>query len=184
MRNLPALDSADAPDKSRELLTGIIDRRGSAGEMVRTMAHSPALLQGYLDFSRAMKRVKISRALSEKLSLALQEWIGCGTCLQAHTEAGRRTGLSDTDISLARQGTSTDAREAALIGFAVRVLAEPASITDEDIAELRGHDWSDRTIGDVVGLVTLNLLTGAFNLVAGIEPASSDEPEIAANLAP
>ena len=31
--------------------------------------------------------------------------------------------------------------------------------------------WRDEQIADVVGLVALNLLTGAFNLVAGIHPA-------------
>src|SRR5688500_13380797 len=124
MRHLTPLDPADAPEKSRELLNDIIGRRGGAGDMVATMAHSPALLQGYLDLSRAMKRVKLPRALSEKISLAVQEWIGCGLCRQAHAEAGRAAGLSETDIALARQGTSTDAREAALIALAVRVLAE------------------------------------------------------------
>lgn len=116
-----------------------------------------------------MKRSRLSRALSEKISLALQEWIGCGTCLAAHTDAGRAVGLTDSDITLARQGTSTDAREAALIALAPRVLAEPAAISTDDIAELRAHGWTDRDIADVVGLVTLNLLTGAFNLVAGIQ---------------
>jgi AhpD family alkylhydroperoxidase len=170
MRNLLPLNPDDAPDKSRELLEGIVARHGSVGDMVATMAHSPALLQGYLDFSRAMKRVKLPRRLSEKLSLAAQSWIGCGTCLAAHTAAGRAAGLSETDIALARDATATDPREAALIAFAVRVLAEPPSITADDIAELRGHGWTDRVIADVVGVVTLNLLTGAFNLVAGIQP--------------
>ncbi|MFG1702631.1 carboxymuconolactone decarboxylase family protein [Nonomuraea sp. M3C6] len=171
MRRLTALNPVDAPDKSRELLNDIIGRRGSVGDMVATMAHSPALLQGYLDFSRAMKRIKLPRALSEKVSLAVQEWIGCAYCLNAHAEGGRAAGLSETDIALARQGTSTDAREAALIGVAVRVLAEPSSITDEDVKELRAHGWSDRIIAELVGLVTLNLLTGAFNLLGGLEPA-------------
>ena len=167
---LPALEPANAPEKSRELLTDIIARNGSAGTMVSTMAHSPALLQGYLDLSRALKRVKLPRALSEKVSLAAQEWIGCGTCLAAHTEAARANGVSDSDIVLARQGTAVDPREAALIGFAVRVLAEPSGISDDDVAGLRAHGWSDRVIADVVGVVSLNLLTGAFNLVAGIQP--------------
>ncbi|MEV0582577.1 carboxymuconolactone decarboxylase family protein [Nonomuraea sp. NPDC050310] len=171
MRRLPALDPTEAPEKSREILEDIVARRGGAGEMVATMAHSPALLQGYLDFSRAMKRVKIPRPLSEKISLAVQEWIGCSMCLSAHTKAARAAGLSETDIELARQGTSTDAREAALIAVAVRVLAEPSSLTDEDVAELRAHGWSDRVIAEIVGLVSLNLLTGAFNLLIGLEPA-------------
>lgn len=129
-------------------------------------------LQGYLDFSRAMKRTKLSRSVSEKISLALQEWIGCQTCLAAHTDAARAAGLTDNDISQARQATSIDAREAALIGMAVRVLAEPASITADDITELRAHGWNDRDIAEAVGMVTLNLLTGAFNLVAGNQPTS------------
>jgi AhpD family alkylhydroperoxidase len=172
MRHISPLNPADAPDKSRELLEGIIGRHGSTGDMVATMAHSPALLQGYLELSKAMKRVKLPRQLSEKLALAVQSWIGCETCLTAHTEAGRAAGLSETDIALAREATATDQREAALVAFAVRVLAEPSSITSEDIAELRGHGWSDRVIAEVVGLVSLNLLTGAFNLVAGIKPAT------------
>jgi AhpD family alkylhydroperoxidase len=172
MRRLVPLEPADAPGKSNELLNDILDRRGSVGEMVATMAHSPALLEGYLNFSRAMRRVKLPRALSEKVSLAVQEWIGCGTCLQAHVEAGRAAGLSEADIALARQGTSTDAREAALIAVAVRVLAEPSSLTDADVADLRAHGWSDRIIAEIVGVVTLNLLTGAFNLLAGLQPAN------------
>ncbi|MEU8144286.1 carboxymuconolactone decarboxylase family protein [Nonomuraea sp. NPDC048901] len=171
MRRLAPLDPAEAPEKSRELLNDIIARRGGVGDMVATMAHSPALLQGYLDLSRAMKRVKLPRALSEKISLAVQEWIGCGHCLQAHAEGGRAAGLSESDIALARQGTSTDAREAALIALAVRVLAEPSAITDEDVAEVRAHGWSDRIVAEIVGVVALNLLTGAFNLLVGLEPA-------------
>lgn len=170
MRTIAPLTPEDAPGKSRELLEGIIGRHGSAGDMVATMAHSPALLQGYLDLSRAMKRAKLPRQLSEKISLAAQGWIGCGTCMAAHVAAAQAAGLSDTDIALAQETTAADPREAALLTFAVRVLAEPASITADDITELRGHGWTSRTVADVVGLVSLNLLTGSFNLVAGIRP--------------
>ncbi|MFC5182524.1 carboxymuconolactone decarboxylase family protein [Actinomadura harenae] len=170
MRNLRPLTPDEAPGKSQELLGDIVGRHGSAGEMVSTMAHSPALLQGYLDLSRAMKRIKIPRPLSEKISLTLQEWIGCGTCMESHIEAGRAAGLTDTDITLARQGTSTDVREAALLAFALRVLTEPSSLTPDDVTALREHGWSDRVIAEIVGLVSLNMLTGSFNLVAGIQP--------------
>ena len=169
MSRLPPLDPQQAPSGARTLLTGIIDRHGDAGPMVRTMAHSPALLQGYLELSRAMKRTSLPRALSEQVSLAVQEWIGCVLCLAAHTAAGREAGLTDTDIALARQGTATDARQAALISFAVQVLVEPAALTDDDLAALRAHGWSERTQADVVGLVALNQLTGSFNLVAGLQ---------------
>jgi AhpD family alkylhydroperoxidase len=172
------LDPTEAPGKSRELLDDIIGRRGGVGDMVATMAHSPALLQGYLDLSRAMKRSKLPRTLSEKISLAVQEWIDCAYCQQAHTEAARAAGLSESDIALARQGTSTDAREAAMIAMAVRILAEPSSITDEDVAGLRAHGWSDRTIAELPGLVALNQLTGTFNLLAGLEPSDQERVDV------
>ncbi|MEU7894934.1 carboxymuconolactone decarboxylase family protein [Nonomuraea sp. NPDC049152] len=159
-----------APEKSKELLDAIVQRHGGAGEMISTMAHSPALLQGYLELTRAMKRVGLPRTLSEKVSLAVQEWIGCDLCRQAHAGAARAAGLSELDVTLARQGASTDPREGALIAVAVRLLAEPASISDADVAELRHYGWSDRVIADLVGLVTLNLMTRAFSLLAGLEP--------------
>ncbi|MFJ8819968.1 carboxymuconolactone decarboxylase family protein [Amycolatopsis thermoflava] len=176
MRRIATLTPDAAPAKSAELLAGIVARHGGAGDMVSTMAHSPAILQGYLDFSRAMKRAAIPRKVSEKISLALQEWIGCGTCLAAHADAARSLGLSETDIALARQVTSTDARETALIAFALAVLAEPSSISDADIERLRAHGWSDRVIVEIPALVALNQLTGTFNLVVGLQP---DEPAAA-----
>jgi AhpD family alkylhydroperoxidase len=176
MARMQPLDPDHAPSVARTLLADIIDRNGDAGPMVRTMAHSPALLQGYLELSRAVKRTAIPRPLSEKISLAVQEWIGCALCLAAHTAAARTVGVSDADIALARQATATDAREAALITYAIRVLTEPSSLTDADVDELRRHGWKDRVIADVVALVTLNQLTGAFNLVAGLESAVLTEP--------
>ncbi|MFB7823912.1 carboxymuconolactone decarboxylase family protein [Streptomyces hydrogenans] len=176
-RRLAALTPEQAQGRARELLGDIVERHGSAGEMVSTMAHSPAMIEGYLSLSRAMKRVKIPRALSEKLSLAVQEWIGCGTCREAHESAGRAAGLTESDIALARQGTSTDPREAALIGLALKVLAEPGALGDADVAEVRAHGWSDRVLAEVVGVVSLNLLTGAFNLLAGIQPDTGTASE-------
>ncbi|MFF8810034.1 carboxymuconolactone decarboxylase family protein [Streptomyces omiyaensis] len=176
-RRLPALTPEQAQGRARELLADIVERHGSAGEMVSTMANSPAMIEGYLSLSRAMKRVKIPRALSEKLSLAVQERIGCGTCREAHASAGPAAGLTAPAVAPARQGTSTDPREAALIALALKVLAEPGGLGDADVAEVRAHGWSDRIIAGVVGLVSLSLLTGAFNLLAGIQPDAGEEPE-------
>ena len=138
--------------------------------MVRTMAHSPAVLAGYLELSRAMKRSKLDRALTERISLAVQDELDCASCLAAHVAGARAIGLDDREISLARDGTSSDPAIAALIRFGVQVLTAPAEIGDADIAALREHGYRDREIVEVVGIVALNLLTGAFNLVAGIEP--------------
>lgn len=138
--------------------------------MVATMAHSPAVLGGYLDLSRAIKRAKLLRG--ERVSIAVQQHLRCASCLDSHTPAARSLRLDESEIELAKQGTASDAASAAVIAFGLQVLTAPARITGDDAKHLRGHGFSDREIVDVVGVVALNVLTGAFNLVAGLEPAS------------
>ncbi|WP_433370654.1 carboxymuconolactone decarboxylase family protein [Streptosporangium sp. CA-115845] len=138
--------------------------------MVSTMAHSPAVLGGYLQLSRAMRRAKLDRKISERISIAVQAQQGCGLCLQSHIAAARSLGISEEEIELAHQGSSADASTAAIVTLGLQVYREPTSITDEQIDHLRANGYSDREIADVVGVVALNILTGAFNLVAGLTP--------------
>jgi AhpD family alkylhydroperoxidase len=165
----------DAEGKARELLDELTSRGGEPGRMVRAMANAPALLRGYLDLTRAMKRSHLDRRIVERINLAVHEWLGCDYCLVAHTKAARQLGLSDSDIALARQGTATDPKVASIVAFAQQVLAAPGEVSDEQVADLRANGYSDEQIAEVVGLVSLQLLSGAFNLVAGIHPET--EPE-------
>ena len=162
------LDAAEG--KARVLLDELVERGGEPGPMVRAMANAPALLRGYLDLSRAMKRSHLDRRITERIALAVQEWLGCEYCLAAHSRAARELGLGEHDIALARQGTATDPRVAAMVAFGQQVIAAPAEITDEQVARLRAHGYTDEQIAEVVGIVALQQLTGAFNLVAGIHP--------------
>jgi uncharacterized peroxidase-related enzyme len=171
MTRLTPVDPGETKDSVNETLDELRTRTGGLGPMVLTMANSSALLRGYADLNRAMKRSHLDRRVSERISLAVQEWLGCAYCVAAHSDAARALGLTESDIELARQGTATDPKIAAIVAFGLQVVAAPSEIGDADVETLRDHGYRDEQIADVVGLVALNLLTGAFNLVAGIEPA-------------
>jgi AhpD family alkylhydroperoxidase len=154
---------------AREALADLWERHhGEVGPMVRAMAGSPSVLTGYLGLSRAMKRSKLPRPISERISLAVQEALGCENCLAAHASAARAVGVSDEEIARARVGTSVDADIAALVAFGRQIHRAPNTIDDATIVALRSRGYTDAQILDVVGLVALNVLTGAFNLVAGM----------------
>jgi AhpD family alkylhydroperoxidase len=157
-----------AQGKARELLDELAERGGEPGPMVRAMANAPALLRGYLDLTRAMKRSHIDRRITERINLAVHEWLSCDYCLVAHTRAARELGVPETEIRLARQGTSSDPAIAAIVAFAQQILAAPAETSDADLERLHAHGYRDEQIAEVAGLVSLQLLTGAFNLIAGI----------------
>jgi hypothetical protein len=64
-----------AQGKARELLNELVERGGEPGPMVRAMANAPALLRGYLDLTRAMKRSHIDRRITERINLAVHAWL-------------------------------------------------------------------------------------------------------------
>jgi uncharacterized peroxidase-related enzyme len=173
MPRIEPVDLEAADPRARDLLDELAARGSEPGPMVRAMANAPALLRGYLELNRAMKRSHLDRHVSEWISLAVQEWVGCDYCVQAHSRAARALGLSETEIELARQGTATEPKVAAMVAFGQQVLAAPAEITDDQVQELRDLGYSDEQIAEVPGLVALNVLTGGFNLVAGIHPTTS-----------
>ena len=173
MPRIEPINRTDARGRTRELLDELAARGSEPGPMVLAMANAPALLRGYLDLNRAMKRMHLDRRITERISLAVHEWIGCDYCIAAHTRAARELGLDETDIALARQGTATEPKVAAIVAFAQQVLAAPAEVTDEQVEELRFLGYTDEQIAEVVGLVSLQLITGAFNLVAGIHPSTT-----------
>ena len=148
--------------------------------MVRAIANAPTLLRGYLDLTRAMKRTHLDRRIVERINLAVHEWLSCDYCLVAHTRAARQLGVPESEIQLARHGTSSDPATAAIVAFAQRVLAGPAEIGDADVDGLRAHGYRDEQIAEVAGLVALQLLTGSFNLIADIHAT----PEALAEITP
>ncbi|WGW11183.1 carboxymuconolactone decarboxylase family protein [Saxibacter everestensis] len=174
MPRLSRLAPETAVGASRDLLGELVDRHGQVGDMVSTMAHSPAVLGGYLQLSRALRRAKLDRKISERISIAVQAQQGCGLCLQSHVAAARSLGISEEEIELAHEGSSADSSLTAIIALGVQVYREPTAITDEQVDNLRAHGFSDREIADVVGIVALNILTGAFNLMAGLTPGRPD----------
>jgi uncharacterized peroxidase-related enzyme len=180
MPRIEPIEIDEASGNAKELLDELATRGGKPGPMMRAMANAPALLRGYLDLNRAMKRTHLDRRIVECINLAVHEWLGCEYCLVAHTRAARQLGLTDADIELARQGTATDPKVAAMVAYGQQVIVAPGEVTDAQIDELRAHGYTDEQIAEVVGLVSLQLLTGGLNLVAGIEPAAEDLAELTA----
>jgi AhpD family alkylhydroperoxidase len=175
MPRIEPIGMDEAQGRARELLDEVVARGGDPGPMVRAMANAPALLRGYLDLTRAMKRSHIDRPIIERINLAVHEHLGCDYCIVAHTRAARRLGVPESEIADARRGASSDPAIAALLAFALRALTVPGEIGDADLERLHGHGYDNEQIAEVPGLVALQLLTGGFNLIAGIHAPTGSE---------
>ena len=74
--------------------------------------------------------------------------------------------ITAEDAALARKGSSTDAKAAAAVGFAVEVARTRGGVSDADIAAVKDAGYSEAQIVEIVALVVENVFTNFLNRVA------------------
>lgn len=169
MKRITPVNPAEATGKARELLDGVQKKLGMTPNLMRTMAHSPAALAGYLNFGEALAGGSLSARFREQIALVVAETNGCTYCLSAHSALGRLCGLSQEALLDSRRGEATDTRTRAGLIFARRLVTERGRVDDDDLAQVRAAGFSDGEVAELIANVAINLLTNYFNHVAGTE---------------
>lgn len=169
MSRLEAINPDKATGQAHRLFEGVQSKLGFAPNIMRTMAHSPAVLQGYLDFSHALSKGNLSAKFREQIALAVSEVNDCQYCLAAHSAIGRSVGLSEEAIGDSRRAESPDPKEAIALTFARKVLEDRGWVRDEDVAKLRKVGFSQGDIVELIANISLTVFTNYFNHVAETE---------------
>lgn len=179
MSRLQALDPAAATGKTQALLDGVRKKLGLVPNMMRTMAASPAVLEGYLGLSSALGAGCLPAKLREQIALAVAQVNGCSYCLAAHSLLGSQAGLADSDVVAARRGEASDPRARAAIRFALAVVASRGGVDDAELERVRGAGFGDGEIAEIVAHVALNVLTNYLNRLADTEIDFPKAPALA-----
>jgi len=167
--DIPATIDA-APEASRPLLQEVTKQLGSAPNLFRLAAQSPAALEGYLGLFGALGKGSLPAATRERIALAVAEFNGCGYCLSAHTYLGTNLAkLSPEEIAANRKGRSTDAKADAAVVFAMKVAASRGHVSNADLGDVRAAGYDDAQIIEIVQHVALNIWTNYLNEVAQTE---------------
>ena len=166
MSRLPAINPDRATGQAQQLLRGVESNLGFVPNILRTMANSPAVLEGYLEFSKALAKGRLSSKLREQIALTVAEANGCHYCLAAHSAIGKTVGLSEEAIEDSRQAMSPDSQTAAVLQFARKLVNERGMVSNTDLAHLHGVGFGDGDITEIIANVSLSLFTNYFNHVA------------------
>ena len=157
---------AHAPEGSQDLLKGVEKMLGSAPNMFRLIANSPATLEGYLGLNGALGKGKLSAATRERIALAIANTNGCDYCNSAHTFLAKTLAkLDEAEVAANRAGSSTDAKAHAAVAFAVKVATNRGQVSSADVSEVKAAGYSDAEVVEIVGHVALNVLTNYVNEV-------------------
>ncbi|PAM92035.1 peroxidase [Flavobacterium sp. IR1] len=178
MTRLTALNPEEATGKTKDLFNAVQAKLGVVPNMMRTMGNSPAVLEGYLNFSGALSHGKLSAKTGELLALTVSESNSCDYCVAAHTFIGGKLLKTDPQVLHdARTGESTDAKTAAILKFAKTLISKNGLVSNEDVNAVKNAGLSEAEIAETVAHVALNVLTNYFNNTANTE---IDFPEVPA----
>lgn len=168
MSHVSLIPAAQAQGLSKVLLDQIVNAFGVAPNMFRATANSPAALGSMWGAFGALGGGKLPAALTEQLAVAIADRNGCEYCLAAHTALGRKAGVSVEQLSDAQAGRSTDAKTAAALAFALKIVEQRAHIAASDIAAVRQAGFDDEAIVEIIAHVALNLFTNYINVALAV----------------
>lgn len=148
------------------MFEAIKSKLGSVPNMFKTLAQSPAMLEGYLNFTGALSKGKLSGQLREQLALTVAGANDCEYCASAHTAIGKMVKIEESELRQNLAGKSGNAKTQAALTFAKRVVETKGHVLDADLKAVRDAGYDDGDIAEIVGAVSVNILTNYFNSVA------------------
>jgi uncharacterized peroxidase-related enzyme len=166
MSRIPPIDRNTTNDSVRRTFDAIQHQLGIVPNMMRTMAQSGPLLEGYLGFGAALRRGRLPARLHEQIALAVAETNACDYCLSAHTALGTGAGLSADELEASRDARAADPKDTAALQFARAVVDRRGDVRDQDLANVRAAGYTDGDIAEIIGHVALNVFTNYFNRAA------------------
>jgi alkylhydroperoxidase family enzyme len=161
-------DELTAPERSVPILKGALSGGGQLPNFIGVLAGSPAVLRAYARFRSELRNGSLPYATQQRIALAVAEYQASEYGLTTLQRTARDAGLGLDEIALAKEFSSREEKDAALLRF-IKVLVE----TDETpqlhlVEEAREAGWSDDQILEAVAHVSLasftNLITRAGNV--------------------
>jgi uncharacterized peroxidase-related enzyme len=169
MSRFQTFDPTTATGKAKDLLTAVKTKLGRDLSMAGVMANSPAVLEGYLNFSGALSSGQLSAKLREQIALVTAQENHCNYCLSAHSAIGKMVGLNHEQVVASRKGTGETDKTTAALAFAKRVLDTKGQVTESDLDAVRAAAFSDGEIAEIIAHVALNVFTNYFNIATDVD---------------
>ncbi|MDQ8205513.1 carboxymuconolactone decarboxylase family protein [Pelagicoccus sp. SDUM812003] len=122
-------------------------------QFVRTLADAPVILEAYLAFSDALDRSALPETVRRKIAIAVSELNSSEYDLAAHAEKARELGLSEEEIQLCRQATSSSRKDEALLRFAQNLVGKQGHLSETELEEARQYSDDDQLLVEAIATV-------------------------------
>jgi uncharacterized peroxidase-related enzyme len=153
----------ETPEESRPILENVNKRLGFVPNLQHLMAISPNALNGWASLMGSLSKT-LDLKTRDGIALAVSEADGCDYCLAAHSfTAGNLAKLNAEEITINREGKSSDPKRQAAIYFAKRLVETSGKVSDVEFKAVRDAGWTDANIIEIIALTAQFLLTNFVN---------------------
>lgn len=130
------------------------DVDGKVANILLVHSLNPAVLRAHYELYKACMYgpSELTRAQREMVAVAVSGTNRCRYCVTHHADSLRRVVKDDSLVEAVKRDYASapvDAKEKALMDFAVKLTRESSACTEADILQLRQAGWSDRAILEV-----------------------------------
>jgi alkylhydroperoxidase family enzyme len=167
-------DDLTAPDGSVAVLRGALASGGQLPNFLGVLAGSPATLRAYARFRSELRHGKLKLGTLERIGLAVAEHYHSEPGVALHSRAARGVGLALDEVALARQFSSNDEAEAALLRY-LQAMVEDGRPPMHLHEEAREAGWDDEQILEAIAAVALEAFTAMVNVAGEVPVDGSNE---------
>ena len=165
----------DLPDDLRERIAAVAEKSGFVPNVFLALARRPAEWRAFFAYHDALMEGEsgLDAAEKELIVVATSAANDCLYCVVAHGAIARiraRNPLLADQVAVDWRKADVTDRQRAMLGFAVKLATEPARVTEADLAELRGHGFSDDDIWDIGAITALFAMSNRMAHLTAMRP--------------
>ena len=175
MNRIQIPDPKDAHPDTHHVLNAVEQTLGFVPNLHRLMALSPKALTGWVALQTNLAQTVDART-RDAIAAAVTEVNDCNYCRVAHTyRAVTFSHATAEEITLNRQGKSSDPKRGAAALFAKTIVERRGNIDDDDLIAVRSAGWTD---GEIVAIVALSAQFMMTNVLNNVAQTTADFPPV------
>ena len=170
---VPALD--DLPDDIRTMIETVQEKSGFIPNVFLALAHRPAEFRAFFAAHDALmdKSEGLSKAEREMIVVATSAVNGCLYCVIAHGAILRiraKNPLIADQLAINPFKADLTERERLIVDFALRMVNDSSTVTDDDLDGLRAGGLTDDEIWDIGAITAFFAMSNRLANLTSMRP--------------